>query len=394
MESKNLMRTSYLSFPIVSSLLLAASLLPAVVTPSNAAAATKPDVLVFSNGDTLTGKLDHEADGNVFFKSDNAGTVKVAWAKLKSIRTEGPFAVIETGTPVGRKKANLDVPVGTLSVDGDTLTVTTANGAQQIPVKSIAYLVDQPTYEKNVTNGQGLLQGINGTVAAGASTVNSTQNSVSINSAVALTRAVPPVTWMPARQRTVLNFASNYGRVSEPNTPTVKTNILHGGLEEDEYFSPRFYLLQQAMYDHNFSQGLDLQQLYGLGAGFTPIKNARQELDLTAVIAYTRQQFSGNSSATPPVAATSTNLVGLDFADNYTRKFARKIVFTEVASVNTPWNSPSDYSSNVAVGANFPVYKNVGFSVGVVDSYLNNPPTGFKGNSVQFNTALTYTIHR
>ena len=375
-------------FPL---LLLAGCLLPALPThAADAAAKPKPDVLVFSNGDTLTGKLDHEAGGTVFFSSDNAGMVQVPWSKLKELRTEKQFAVIETGSPVGRKKANLDIPIGTISIEGDTLTVNTLHGSQQIPVKNIAYIIDQATFEKNVFKKQGLTQGITGTVSAGASTVNSTQNSVSINSSVVLSRVVPPVTWMPARQRTLLNFNSNYGQVTQPNTPTVKTNILHGGLEEDEYFSPRFYLLEQATYDHNFSQGLDLQQLYGIGAGYTAIKDARQELDFSAIMDYTKQQFSASGVA----PATSNNLVGSSFGDNYMRKLPKKIVLTEIAMFNPAWNTPADYSANVSVGATFPVFKNFGFSVGVIDSYLNDPPTGFLGNSVQFNTGLTYSIQR
>ncbi len=372
------------------SCLLLVLLAAIAATPIRAADAAGPDVLVFSNGDNLTGKLDHESDNKVFFKSDNAGMVKVPWAKLKSLRTQGPFAVIEIGVPIHRKRPNRDVPFGPISLDGDTLTVTTAQGAQQVPVAKIAYLIDEPTFEKNVRSKQSLLQGITGSVSAGASTVNSTQNSVSVNSAVVLSRAVPPVDWMPARERTLLNFNSNYGRVSQPATPTVKTNIIHGGLQENEYFSPRFYLLQQAMFDHNFSQGLDLQQLYGIGVGFTAIKNSKQQLDFTATMDYTKQQFLES----PPGSAKSTNLVGSSFADNYLRNFPRKIVFTEIAAFNPAWNTPSDYSANAAVGATFPVFKNFGFSVGVVDSFLNDPPPGFKKNSVQFNTGLTYSLSR
>jgi hypothetical protein len=373
---------------ILSSLLLVASLLPTSTAipayAADAAAKPQPDVLVFSNGDKLTGKLDHEAAGKVFFKSDNAGMVQVPWDKLKELRTEAPFAVIENGEVVRRKKANREVPIGAIAVDGDTLTVTTAQGAQQVPVKNIAYLVDQPTFERNILNGQRLLQGITGTITAGASTVNSTQNSESVTTAIVLARGVPAVTWMPPRERTLLNFSNSYGRITEPNVPTVMTNILHGGLEEDEYFTPRFYLLQQAMFDHNFSQGLDLQQLYGIGAGYTVLKNLGQQLDLTATVDYTRQEFADS--------ATSTNLIGSSFGDNYVRKFPKKIVLTEVAVINPAWNHPSDYSANVTVGAAFAVFKNFGFSLGFIDSYLNNPPAGFKGNSVQFTTGLTYSI--
>jgi len=380
---------------IISSLFVAAGLLPVFAAgPARAAAAKpKPDVLVFANGDRLTGTLDHEAGGEVFFKSDNAGMVQVPWAKLKALHTEEPFAVIETGVSAGRNQANLQVPIGDIQVNGDTLTVATAQGAQEIPIARIAYLVAKPEFDKNVRSKQGLFQGITGTVAAGVSTVNSTQNSVSINSAVALIRAVPPVAWMPARQRTLLNFNSNYGKVSQPNTPTAKTNIVHGDIEQDRYFSPRFYMLGRAAFDHNYSQGLDLQQLYGAGVGYAVIKSAKQTLDLTGIVDYEKQQFSAPPPP-PVVPATSNNIIGSSFGDTYTRNLPRKIVFTQTAAINPAWNSPSDYSANFAAGAVFPVYKNFGFSAGIVDAYLNDPPIGFKGNSFQFNMALTYAIHR
>ena len=372
-------------------LLLAACLFPALPTrAADAAAKPKSDVLIFSNGDTLTGKLDHEAGGSVTFASDNAGSVDVPWAKLKELHTQGAFAVIQTGVAVARKKANADIPIGTISIEGDTLTVNTKDGARQIPLKNIAYIVDQATFEKNVYKKQGFTEGITGTVSAGVSTVTSTQNSTSINTAVVLSRVVPPVAWMPARQRTLLNFNNSYGKVTQPNTPTVKTSILNAGIEQDKYLSPRFYLLGQAAWSHNYSQGLDLQQLYGGGAGYTIIKNPVQELDVTGIIDYTKQSFS----AVPPAAAYSNNLIGSSFGDNYLRNFPKKIVFTEIALFNPAWNSPSDYSANLTLAANFPVFKNFGFSLGLIDSYLNDPPSGFKGNSVQFTTGLTYSIAR
>jgi len=382
------MKTPFQPIHVLALCFVAVSALAVASVPSAYAAdAAKPDVLVFSNGDTLTGKLDHESDGTVFFKSDNAGTMQVKWDKLKSLHTATPFAVIENG--VDLRRHDLDhVPTGPLAIEGNTLTVDTTAGAQQIPVKNIAYIVDEATFEKNILRGQGLLQGITGTVAAGISTVNSTQNSQSVNTSVILARVDPAVTWLPPSGRTLLNFNSNYGKVTQPNTPTVKTNIVHGELEQDEYFSQRFYLLEQAVFDHNFSQGLDLQQLYGLGVGYTAIKSPVQQLDVKGVVDYTRQDFS----AVPPAPATSTDIIGSSFGDSYIRKFTPKIVLTEVAAFNPAWNHPSDYSANASVGLAITAYKNFGFSVGLIDTYLNNPPVGFKGNSVQFNTGLTFAI--
>lgn len=352
-----------------------------------------PDLLVFTNGDKLTGKLDHEAGGKIFFTSDNAGSIQVPWASIKELHTAEPFAVLQTGFKVKRKDPNSSIPVGTLSITDDTVSVATAAGSQQIPVKNVEYLVDKATFDKNVQHGQHWDEGITGSVSAGASTVSSTQNSESYNTGIALTRGVPPVAWMPARQRTVLAFTSTYGKISQPNTPTLVTNILHADLEEDEYFSPRFYVLEQAIYDHNSTQGLDLQQLYGGGVGFTVIKNAKQELDVTATVNYTMQQFAAPIPAVTGQAAPATqNLIGSNFGNNYTRKLPKNIVLTEAASYTPEWNTPKDYSANAMVGATLPIFKNFGLSVAVIDSYLNDPTPGFQGNSLQFNTGLTYSI--
>ena len=195
------MRFLPIKFAAIFSCLLAGLFAAAPLRAADAPAKPGPDVIVFSNGDTLTGKLDHAADGKVFFKSDNAGTVKVPWAKLKSLRTQGPFAVIENGVAVHRKNANLDVPLGPVAIEGDTLTVSTAQGAQQVPVAKIAYLIDEPTFEKNVRSKQALLKGVIGSVSAGASTVSSTQNSVSVNSAVVptivLVAPIRSASWPP-----------------------------------------------------------------------------------------------------------------------------------------------------------------------------------------------------
>jgi hypothetical protein len=56
------------------------------------------------------------------------------------------------------------------------------------------------------------------------------------------------------------------------------------------------------------------------------------------------------------------------------------------------WNVMDAYSANANIGLAMPVFKKLAFSIQIIDSYLNNPPTGFKGNSLQFNTGLTYTL--
>jgi hypothetical protein len=73
-------------------------------------------------------------------------------------------------------------------------------------------------------------------------------------------------------------------------------------------------------------------------------------------------------------------------------QFAKGIIFSEQASASPAWTNMRAYSAYGSLGITLPVYKRLSFTAGAIDSFLNNPPTGFKKNSVQFTTGLAYTL--
>jgi len=222
-------------------------------------------------------------------------------------------------------------------------------------------------------------------VTAGASLVEATQTSQTFTGAANFMRAVPTENWMDARNRTTLDLSASYGKLTQPKTPTLRTAIYHAGGERDEYFTPRLYAFGQLAYDHNFSQGLDLQQAYGGGVGWTVLKNSRRTLDLKTSLSYVDQQFQESSH--------NQNLFGSTFAEGYADKFFHGIVFTEQLSITPAWNNTSAYSAAGTAGIAMPLYKRLSFSLNTVDTFLNNPPPGFKKNSFQLITGVTYTLH-
>ncbi len=388
---------------IAIALFLSIGAAPALATPKSkksgpkpapqASTKAKPDVLVFLNGDRITGNL-VKADGvNIYFATDEAGQVTVPWTKIKNFDTSKRFAVLTKKEKAQRKHINHSIPVGSLHLNGKTLTIADNNASQNVAVSDISYVIDEATYRKNVEQEQGLFHGITGSVTAGYSQVNSTYNSTTLTSGVNLTRIAPAVPWMKAARRTLLNFSNTYSTFTQSPSPTAVTNILHGSLEEDEYLKPRFYLLEQAIYDRNSVEGLALQQVYGGGLGYTVIKKAMQELDLSATVNYTKQQFDQPVALNPNQAPSATqNLIGATFADNYTYKLPHHIVLTEVSNVTPEFNYFQAYTANATVGATMPIIKNFGLSIQAIDNYLNDPPPGFKGNSTQYTTGLTYSI--
>ena len=164
------------------------------------------------------------------------------------------------------------------------------------------------------------------------------------------------------------------------------TNIFHAGAERDQYLSSRLYLFASATFDHDFSQGLDLQQQYGGGLGYTVLKNATREFDVKGDVHYEKQQFSTPSS--------NLNLFGSTFAENYLQTLPRTIVFTEFASISPSWDDTSAYSARVGATLVFPVYHGFAFNVSATDDYLNNAPPDFHKNATTFSSGVVYTFQQ
>jgi hypothetical protein len=210
------------------------------------------------------------------------------------------------------------------------------------------------------------------------------------------------VSWLTTRNRTSIDFTGSFGKITQPaytipatgTTPATlvpavvtKSALYHGDAERDQYLSPRFFALAQTAFDHNFAQDLDLQQIYGGGFGWTFLKTPRQEADAKATIQYEKQQFISGSSA-------NQNLIGSTIALAYVLHH-KLVTYTQGLAFIPAFNNPHAYSANETNTLAFPAYKNFSFSLGTLDSYLNNPPDSLpptKRNSFQFTMGLTYAI--
>jgi hypothetical protein len=352
---------------------------------------TKPaaDVIVFTNGDQLSGTLERATGDTFVFKSDIVGEVTVSADKIKELRTGGKFIALKKDEKITRTSKQ----PGSVTFGNDSLTMATTSGAPEvIPVKNLAYLIDNAAYTKEVTSNPGIWYGWNGAISGGITLIEGTQTGQSYNAGVNLVRLIPSVDFLPPRTRSTINVLETYGKITQPFIPTIppilasetKTSIFHADAEHDKYLTPRFYGLVGASWDHNFSQGLNLQQIYGIGVGWTLIKTPVQEFDVKADIHYERQNFQ------PPTP--NTNLVGSSFTELYHRNLPAKMIFTESGTFIPAWNDWNAYSAIFQAGLQVPTYKRFSLNVNLLDNYLNNPAVGFKKNSLQFVTGVLYTL--
>ncbi len=251
----------------------------------------------------------------------------------------------------------------------------------------------------------GFFQGWNGAATLGGTLVKATQSQYTVSGGLGFVRVVPSATWLDPRNRTSVDLAGSFGEITQPayvvpaDPPSAplatfvpkqvtKSVIAHADAERDQYFSPRFFALAQTAFDHNYSQNLGLQQIYGGGIGWTVLKTPKQQADLKGTVQYEKQQFGGSTGD------TDLNLIGSTFSVTYGLHL-KMVTYTQGIAFVPAWNQTQAYSANEANTFAFPAYKNLSFSVGTLDSYLNDPPSSeppTKRNSFQFTMGLTYAI--
>ncbi len=381
--------------------------------PLESAKKKEPEIkeeLTLTNGDRLTGQLMNSTGTEIKFKTNLEGEVTVKWEDVKELKSSRDFAVIPKDLKEARDSAM--VPQGSIKVGEKGIVVSPVSttkpetaapaaaeanpgatrevaAAKEIPTAKISSVVDDATYQKEINTKIGLRSGWTGHISTGTSMVYSTQNSSLYQVDTALKRSIPTVEWLEPKLRTTVDFTLTAGETTQPGTETTITNIFHVGGERDEYFSPRGYYLQVLSLDHNYSQGLVLQQKYGAGIGATLFKNKDRELDLTADLHYETQQFQANESI--DVKALSLHLIASTITEGYTRKWG-KLQFDEKILADLTWNDPSAFSASGHSSVRLPVYKKLAFSVTTIDNFLNNPQIGYKKNSFQFTTGFALNL--
>ncbi|MDQ2835407.1 MAG: DUF481 domain-containing protein [Acidobacteriota bacterium] len=348
-------------------------------------------MIVFTNGDQLTGTLERATGDSFVFKSDMAGEITVTADKIKQMRAHGDFVALKKAEVITRTSKT---PGAITYVDSVVNVAPTSSSiAETIPVKELGYLMDAATFNKEVTSNPGFLQGWAGSLTGGITLIESTNNSQTYSAAVNLIRAIPSVAFLPPRTRSTVNLLETYGKVTSPTIPqtvpptpdaVAKTNIFHADAEHDKYFNSRLYGLVDTSFDHNYSQGLNLQEIYGVGLGYTVFATPMHGLDLKGDAHYERQNFF--------LSAQNENLIGSSFSEAYHRVLPAKMVFSENGTFIPAWNNLSVYSANFGAGLTVPTYKRFSLSISAQDNYLSNPEFGYKNNSLQFLTGISYVL--
>jgi hypothetical protein len=364
-------------------------------------AKTGTDSITLINGDQLTGKLGKVVYGTVSFHNDVLGDLSIPLTKIKAMHTAEAFAAGVKDQHLTKKNVAVKIPVGQIALEDDTLKVMLPKGeVRSFPAKDIGFLLEEQAFQRELHNESDFFYGWYGTATLGATVVKATNSAQTYTGTVALVRAIPTIAGLPAGSKTILNLSGTYGLAKDPlivsgddvfQTESVtKTDILHGDLEYDKFFTPMVFGLVNGSADHNFGNGLELQQSYGAGMGWGILRSPQNDLAVRAILQYEQQQFY--NGITSGLGTPTENLVSASIGETWSRTFPHNVKFNEYVTLNPTFNVVRAYSAVAGTSLLFPVYKNLNFSVSATDNYLGDPPEGFQRNTFQFTSGISYTL--
>ncbi|MGH9505603.1 MAG: DUF481 domain-containing protein [Terriglobales bacterium] len=343
------------------------------------APALRAGTLTLANGDQVAGTLVRADAKQIVFNANLMGNLNLQWKQIRTLNTSAALVVIPNrGRPV----------TGEISYSAGKLYILPPAGQEIIwPVTGINLILTTALYKHYIVQRPNLLQGWHGSIAGGFGFVSATQSSQSYTASVNLTRPIPDVNWLLPRSNTQFSLQETYGSLTQPATATepalqVKTSVFTAALEQDQYFSRSLFVLAQAQLDHNFAQGLQLQQSYGPGIGWAAFRNFDLKMDLHLTI----EQF---------LAAPRTTFLAASIAETYTRALG-PLHWSESISAQPPITNGqatgNTFQANGTTTVSVPIYKRLGFNTTLTDSYLGNPQPGFRHNSLQFSTGLQINL--
>jgi len=259
----------------------------------------------------------------------------------------------------------------------------------------VAYIIDQATYNKQVTSNPGLLTGWKGALTGGATIVRSTQESTKPECGRCAHTGDSDSSVFAGAGAELPSSAGDLRKVDGAHDSADDSTTPDGSGEDQISFIQKPNTIDTSppvctavggrRSITNFSQGLNLQQIYGVGAGFTAIKNPKQELDVKADVHYERQNFEPPTVSDILIGSTLPSFITVICRQ---RSSSRSPEVTSQRGITS-----ATISAIAAAGLQLPVYKRFGMNVNVLDNYLNNPAVGYnKKNSFQFVTSITYSL--
>jgi hypothetical protein len=246
--------------------------LAAALTPvAPVLAAPKTDIIVFRNGDRLTGEIKGLEKGRLELSTDTAGTVNIEWDKIASVQTT-QYLDVETTT--GARFFG-KVPPG--DVAGSMRVIVTGEPEGQVlPMVDVVRIapIDQG----------GLIKRLDGYITAGFSYAQA-NNETDLNFSGGLSSRDEVRQWTLDGQTTINS------RSDDRTTSMYDVTLANRRFLPERWFAQGFGTVQG-----NDELGLDIREVLGAGLGRFIVQTGHNEWSAVAGLAGVRENFQSEET--------------------------------------------------------------------------------------------------
>ena len=324
--------------------------------------------VTLKNGDRLTGAIVSVSDKKLTLKTAYAGTITIDWDQVAQFSSDQPMVVTRTDKQV------VSGPVTTKDAD---VVVSTASGAQEIPMTSVAVMrspADQAAYEKSLHPG--MLEGWGGGGNFGLALARG--NSDTTNLALGFNAARPTTT-----DKWTIQATSIYSKSKTDGVSSTTANAFGGFIRYDRNLTKKLFAfgLFTGLYDH--AQDLNERVSPGGGLGYHLIATPVTTLDLLGGFGYTYENYS---------TGVTNNLINATIGDEFKHKFAPNITVSQDFYFFPYLNDNGGYRGVFDFGLASKLYRAITWNLNFTDLYNSKPVAGKKNNDVLFTTGLGLTF--
>jgi putative salt-induced outer membrane protein YdiY len=347
-----------------------ASLLGIIFSSAQAAA---QHTLTLTNGDQLTGTF-NAIDGGVW-KFDYLG-------QTQNI-VPGNVASLTIDSPLGWRLSDGTIVSATLTATGNRATLSVVGGqTRSVNLSDIEALGSASDLEALVPLAIGLFSPIKRFWSAVASLGVSSKSGNSRARGFATTLEFERKT---DRDRIDITLGAVREESSTDGGPFETTVSRYtAGARGEVFASGDFFTFLQTRFERDSFQDLSLRSSNNIGIGFRPIATGTTDLRISGSGGFQYESFTTNGTLTDAIAVIGSNL-GQTIGPASLRW---------QLEVTTLPRELSDYRLRSDASVTISVIKGLGFRVGILNEYDNNPRPGVKSTDTLVSTTLTYALGR
>jgi hypothetical protein len=350
--------------------------------------AKSQDVILFNNGDRLSGKLVEAAHDGVTFAGTATGTVSLPWNTIQRINlNQSSLAVTSKLNSTSSEPNQFTAKLDAIEVHANNLALIQSGAGPALTVPIVDFISISPPSPSS-TPPASIVKGWRGSLQLQDSLTGATQKKYDLAGSLHVGRSTKSRDAF-RHQVTSINLQEDFGEASKPNASPVRTALYEGILEHEVYLNDKgsAYLFGLGDFYHNLSLGMNFQQSYGLGVGWNG-QYKRHRFGFVGDVRYVSEDLYAPGTSLKLAAS------GLSEYYSYTFSWPKKkpISFDERLLFVPSFNQSKAYQARGTAGLRLPLTPKFSIGIREYDDYLRNSPKGTNQNYSKVSLTLNYSI--